>query len=100
MTHNPYSLEGKLVLVTGAGTGIGRGVALELARQGADVALSYSASAKGAEEAVEQIRAMGRRAVAIRGDLRVVAECLRVVDEAAAYLGGLDGLVSNAGVTL
>jgi NAD(P)-dependent dehydrogenase (short-subunit alcohol dehydrogenase family) len=99
MTHNPYSLEGKLVLVTGAGTGIGRGVALELARQGAEVALHYASSAAGAREAVEQIRAMGRRAIAIQGDLGVVAEC-RVVDEAAAFLGGLDGLVSNAGVTL
>jgi NAD(P)-dependent dehydrogenase (short-subunit alcohol dehydrogenase family) len=100
MTHNPYSLEGKLVVVTGAGTGIGRGVALELARQGADVALHYAKSAKGALEAVEQIGAMGRRAIAIQGDLSAVGECRRVVDEAAAFLGGLDGLVSNAGVTL
>ncbi len=97
---SPYSLEGKLVLVTGAGTGIGRGVALELARQGADVALHYAASAQGAQEAAEQIRVMGRRATAIQGDLGVVADCRRVVDEAAAFLGGLDALVSNAGVTL
>lgn len=102
MSHrpSPYSLEGKLVLVTGAGTGIGRGVALELARQGADVALHYATSAKGAQEAVEQIKAMGRRATAIQGDLGVVAECRRVVDDAAAFLGGMDGLISNAGVTL
>jgi NAD(P)-dependent dehydrogenase (short-subunit alcohol dehydrogenase family) len=51
MMHNPYQLDGKLVMVTGGGTGIGRGVALELARQGADVALSYASSAKGALEA-------------------------------------------------
>jgi NAD(P)-dependent dehydrogenase (short-subunit alcohol dehydrogenase family) len=100
VTHNPYSLEGKLVAVTGAGTGIGRGVALELARQGADVALHYASSAEGAKEALAQIQAMGRRATAIQGDLRVVAECRRVIDEAAAFLGGLDGLVSNAGLTL
>ena len=99
MPYNPYSLEGKFALVTGAGTGIGRGVALELARQGADVALSYSSSSQGALEAVEEIKAMGRRATAIKADLRKVSECLRVVDEAAAFLGGLDGLVSNAGVT-
>jgi NAD(P)-dependent dehydrogenase (short-subunit alcohol dehydrogenase family) len=100
MTHNPYSLDGKLVIVTGAGTGIGRGVALELARQGADVALHYATSAQGAMEAVAQIQAMGRRAIAIQGNLGDVAECRRVVDEAVAFLGGLDSLVSNAGVTL
>ncbi len=97
---SPTSLEDKLVLVTGAGTGIGHGVALELARQGADVALHYASSAKGAQEALEQIQAMGRRGIVIQGDLGVVAECRRVVDEAAAFLGGLDALVSNSGVTL
>lgn len=100
MTKTPYTLEGKLVLVTGAGTGIGKGVALELAKQGADVVLSYSSSAKGALEAVEEIQGMGRRAMAIQADLGKVSDCLRVVDEAAAFLGGLDGLVNNAGVTL
>jgi NAD(P)-dependent dehydrogenase (short-subunit alcohol dehydrogenase family) len=100
MTANPYSLEGKLVLVTGAGTGIGRGVALELARQGADVVLSYATSSKGALEAVEEIKAMGRRATAVQGNLGEVSECRKVVDEAVAFLGGLDGLVNNAGLTL
>lgn len=97
---NPYSLAGKLILVTGAGTGIGRGVALEAARQGADVVLHYATSAEGARSAVAEILAMGRRAAAVQGDLGQVAECQRVVDEAAAFLGGLDGLVSNAGLTL
>jgi NAD(P)-dependent dehydrogenase (short-subunit alcohol dehydrogenase family) len=99
MTYNPYSLEGKLALVTGSGTGIGRGVALELARQGADVALHYASSSHGAMEAVEEIKGMGRRAKAFQADLRRVNECIRLVDEAADFLGGLDGLVSNAGVT-
>ncbi|MBC7815184.1 MAG: SDR family oxidoreductase [Burkholderiales bacterium] len=98
--NNPYSLEGKLILVTGAGTGIGQGIALEAARQGADLVLSYAHSAKGAQEAVEEIKGMGRRALAISADLGEVAECIRLVDEAAAFLGGLDGLVNNAGVTL
>lgn len=100
MTDNKTSLEGKLILVTGAGTGIGRGVAIELARQGADVAISYSSSAQGALEAVEAIKGLGRRSCAIQANLGVVADCRRVVDEAAAFLGGLDGLFNNAGVTL
>lgn len=99
MACNANNLEGKLALVTGGGTGIGRGVALELARQGADVALSYATSSQGALEAVEEINKIGRRAIAIKADLRQVPECLRLVDEATAFLGGLDGLVSNAGVT-
>lgn len=99
MAH-PYSLEGKLVLVTGAGTGIGQGVALEAARQGADVVLSYANSARGALEAVEAIQGMGRRATAIKADLSQVVECTRLVDEAVAFLGGLDGLVNNAGITV
>lgn len=92
-------LSGKLALVTGAGTGIGRGVALVLAEMGADVALHYGRSAEGAFSAVEQIQSWGRRAIAIQGDLGVVADCRRVVDEAAAFLGGLDALVNNAGIT-
>lgn len=98
---NPYRLDGKLILVTGAGTGIGQGIALEAARQGADVVLGYyGTTAKGAEESAEEIRGLGHRATAIHADLTVVAECIRLVDEAAAFLGGLDGLVNNAGVTL
>jgi NAD(P)-dependent dehydrogenase (short-subunit alcohol dehydrogenase family) len=99
MTYPQTPLDGKLILVTGAGTGIGQGVGLELARQGADVVLHYSTSAEGAQQAVAQIIGMGRRAKAVQGDLGVVADCRRVVDEAAVFLGGLDGLVNNAGIT-
>jgi NAD(P)-dependent dehydrogenase (short-subunit alcohol dehydrogenase family) len=99
MAANGQELQGKLVLVTGAGTGIGRGIARVLAEQGADVALHYSNSAQGALSAVEEIQSWGRRAIALQGDLGVVADCRRVVDEAAAFLGGLDGLVNNAGIT-
>ena len=100
MTQNVCSLEGKLILVTGAGTGIGRGVALELARQGADVAISYCSSAEGAAEVVAEIKGMGRRSTALQADMGKVSECCRVVDQAAEFLGGLDGLFNNAGVTL
>ncbi len=99
MQMNPFNLEGKLILVAGAGTGIGRGVALALARQGADVAISYHGSARGAQEAVAEMRALGRRAQAFQADLANVSECRRLVDEAAQFLGGLDGLFNNAGLT-
>lgn len=99
MTDHPFNLSGKLVLVTGAGTGIGRGIALEAARQGADVVLHYASSAAGAQSAVEEIHALGRRAAALTGDLTKVSECRRIVDDAAGFLGGLDGVVNNAGIT-
>ena len=89
----------KLALVTGAGMGIGQGIALELARQGYTVAIQYARSEQGARETVAQIEAAGGAAMAIGGDLRDVATCQRVVDEAVAWLGGLDLLVNNAGVT-
>ena len=93
------SLEGRLALVTGAGMGIGQGIALELARQGADVAIHYASSARGAEETADEVRKLGRRAVTIQGNLAVVADCERVVDATADALGGLDILVNNGGVT-
>lgn len=99
MLGKPFNLEGKYLLVTGAGTGIGRGIALELARQGADVAIGYCGSSQGAIETVEEIRGMERRAVAIQANLTEVANCRRLVDEAVEFLGGLDGLINNAGIT-
>ncbi len=92
-------LEGKLAVVTGAGTGIGRGIALEFGRQGAAVALHYYRDADAAAAAADTIVAAGGRARTLQGDLSNPVQCRRVVDEAAAWLGGLDVLVNNAGVT-
>ena len=89
----------RAALVTGAGIGIGQGIALELARQGYAVGVQYARSEAGARETVERIRGDGGEAVALGGDLREVAVCRWVVDEAAAAFGGLDLLVNNAGVT-
>jgi NAD(P)-dependent dehydrogenase (short-subunit alcohol dehydrogenase family) len=100
MTENVCNLAGKRILVTGAGTGIGRGVALELARHGADVAISYRSSKEGAAEVVAEIEGIGQRAIALQADLGVVPDCYRLVDQAVEYLGGLDGLFNNAGITL
>jgi NAD(P)-dependent dehydrogenase (short-subunit alcohol dehydrogenase family) len=92
-------LDGKCAIVTGAGIGIGRGIAEELARRKASVVLHYAHSRDGAEEAVSRIIEAGGRATAIGADLARVSECLRLVDEGAEFLGGLDILVNNAGIT-
>ena len=92
-------LSGKVALVTGAGTGIGQGIALELARQGAAVAVHYAGNAAGAQETAAGIARAGGQAHLIQGDLRQVSECRRVVAAAVEALGGLDILVNNAGIT-
>jgi NAD(P)-dependent dehydrogenase (short-subunit alcohol dehydrogenase family) len=85
---------GRRILVTGAAVGIGQGIAIELARQGAVVAVHSAHS-----DPAETLGRAGPNAVSVRGDLSRVEGCRRVVDEAAAALGGLDGLVNNAAVT-
>ncbi|KQR15620.1 SDR family oxidoreductase [Deinococcus sp. Leaf326] len=90
-------LLGRKALITGGDSGIGRAAAIAYAREGADVAINYlPAEEADAREVVALIRAAGRKAVAIPGDLRDEAFCKRLVTEAARQLGGLDILVSNA----
>ncbi len=93
------TLAGKRALVTGANTGIGREVALELARQGADVIVHWWGNQAEGEQAAADIRALGRKSDVCEADLRDVDSCFRLIDFAAARLGGLDILVNNAGVT-
>jgi len=100
MSSRGNTMEGKRVLVTGAGTGIGRGIALEFARAGAAVALHYSHSVRGAKEAVEEILAQKGRAAAFAADFARRDEVLRLARESLAYLGGIDVLVNSAGVTM
>ncbi|MET4646876.1 MULTISPECIES: SDR family NAD(P)-dependent oxidoreductase [Streptomyces] len=90
-------LNGSRALVTGAGHGIGRAIAVALAEAGADVAVHYHSSADEAARTVSAIEALGRRAKAFQADVTVTADVDRVVDEAAGFLGGLDVLVCNAG---
>jgi glucose 1-dehydrogenase len=90
-------LSGKKALVTGAGMGIGQGIAVELARRGAEVAIHYANTEP--EETVSQIEKLGAKAITVQGDLSKVADRERTVDLAAEALGGLDTLVNNAGVT-
>ncbi len=92
-------MAGKRVLVTGSGTGIGHEIALEFARQGADVVVHYAHDEKGARAAVADIRGLGRRAEAFKADFDRVEDAARLGDEAIAFLGGLDCLVNNSGIT-
>jgi NAD(P)-dependent dehydrogenase (short-subunit alcohol dehydrogenase family) len=90
-------LKGRKALITGGDSGMGRAAAIAYAREGADVAINYFPSEEpDAREVVALIKAEGRKAVAIPGDLRDEAFCKRLVAEAVQGLGGLDIVVSNA----
>lgn len=90
-------LKGRKALITGGDSGMGRAAAIAYAREGADVAINYYPNEEeDAQEVIKLIKAEGRKAVAIPGDLRDEAFCKRLVDEAAKALGGLDIVVNNA----
>jgi NAD(P)-dependent dehydrogenase (short-subunit alcohol dehydrogenase family) len=89
-----------IVLVTGASRGIGRAAALLAADKGWDVAISYAANAKAADEVVAAIKAKGRRALAVRADNAREADIMIMFAVVDAELGTLSGLVNNAGIAL
>ena len=92
------SLKGKVALVTGGSRGIGRAVCLELARQGADVAVNYAGNEAAAQETAQACRELGVRAVVIRADVADAAACDAMVAQVLEQLGRLDILVNNAGL--
>ena len=91
-------LKGKRALVTGASRGIGAAIAVELAAEGADVAITYEKSADRAAEVVSAIRAHGRKGVAIQADSADVSAVQASIEKTVRELGGLDILVNNAGI--
>ncbi len=90
-------LDGKAVLITGASTGIGAACAEAFAAQGCRVALHYNSSADAAKAVATEIEKAGGHAALVQADFSVSGEVRRAVEEAAAILGGLDGLINNAG---
>lgn len=90
---------GKVALVTGASRGIGRGIALRLAAEGADIAVNYRADAAAAASTRRLVEGAGVRAVALRADVGVAEEAAALVSSAVAELGGLHILVNNAGIS-
>lgn len=91
-------LAGRRALVTGGSRGIGRAIAVGLAREGADVVVAYRADRDAAEGTAAEVRALGRRSAVVQGDTAVRADVARFLPEAVAALGAVDLLVNNAGI--
>ena len=92
-------LQDKKAIVTGGGRGIGRAVALAFAREGADVVINYRSNDATAKEVVDEIRMLGRKAVALKADVGSYQDARSMVDQAVQELGGVDILVNNAGLS-
>jgi NAD(P)-dependent dehydrogenase (short-subunit alcohol dehydrogenase family) len=91
-------LNGKVALITGAGRGIGKGIALRLAEDGADVVVNYHSSGQQANEVVAQIQTLGRQALAIQADISDVSQIQRMVKQVIDHFGKVDILVNNSAI--
>ena len=92
-------LEGKAAVVTGGGRGIGRAICLAFAKEGADVVVNYASKDQPAQEVVRMIQEMGRKAVAVKGNVAIKADVERIILAAVENFGKIDILVNNAGVS-
>src|SRR5262245_45265596 len=96
MSQGPFRLDGLVALVTGAATGIGAAIAAALAEAGADVACH--GNTRPPDETCEAVTKLGRKALALRGDLAATETPAHLVDATVSGLGGIDLLVNNAGM--
>ncbi|MDV2580566.1 3-oxoacyl-[acyl-carrier-protein] reductase [Alkalibacillus haloalkaliphilus] len=92
-------LEGKAALVTGASRGIGKAIAIELAKQGANVVVNYAGSKDKAEAVVDEIKQLGRDAFAVQANVSNSDEVKDIIKQTVDHFGSLDILVNNAGIT-
>lgn len=92
-------IEGKVAVVTGASRGIGRSIALKLAKEGADIVINYRKDSSPLAELVEQIEKFGRRVVTIQGDVSVFDDARKIIQAAVENFKTVDILVNNAGIT-
>ena len=92
-------LEGKAAVVTGGGRGIGRAICLAYAKEGADVIVNYASQDRPAQEVVEMIGKMGRKGVAIKGNVAFKADAEKIINTCIDHFGKVDILVNNAGVS-
>lgn len=89
---------GKVALITGAGRGIGKGIALELGKRGANVVVNYASSAKSAEEVVAELGKLGSKGVAIQADISKPESVAELFEKAVSHFGHLDFVISNSGM--
>lgn len=92
-------LEGKNAVVTGGGRGVGRAISLEFAKEGANVVVNYAGNQKAADEVVEMITAMGRKAVAVKGDVGQEADAQKIIETCVESFGSIHIIANNAGIS-